>query len=96
MATIKFRAKIEHPRYVDGTDAPARIKVPTLRRHHCDMAGFRSHPKYGALANSDMFEANVLSRIKRDRLGDYVRLDRVPDGVSIADGTFLATVTVEV
>ena len=94
MASIEFRAKVETIYNMDDTVAFQRIKVPTLDRKHCDMAAFRKHPKFGGLANSDLFK-NVLARIKRDRLGDYVRLDRIPEGVTVDTSGFLALVSLD-
>ena len=94
MATIQFKAKAHSVRYVDGTPAYRYVPVPTLRRSHCDMAAFRKHPRYGGLANSDLFP-NVLARIRSD-LGERIRLDRIPSNVSVDESGFLASVTVEV
>lgn len=95
MARIEFKGKPETIYNVDGTVAFQRIKIPELKRSHCDMNAFRSHNKYGAYANSDLF-LNLLAKIKRERLGDYVRLDRVPEGVSVVPGPFLFSVSIEV
>ena len=95
MATIQFKAKAEPFQYAGETEPRyMRVKVPMLDRKHCDMAAFRKHPKYGAYANSDLFKG-MLSRIKADRLGNYVNLSNVPEGVEIAEG-YLVTVTVTV
>ena len=73
--------------------------MPVLARSHCDMAAFRTHPKFGDLANSDLFP-NVLSRIRRDRLvgaySDHLRLDRLPKGVTVDSSKFLAVVSIDV
>lgn len=96
MAQISFRAKVETLRYVDNTVASVRIKVPELKRSHCDMAAFRVHPKYGSYANSDLFPA-ILKRIRAEKFGgDYLKMDRIPEGVSVDQSGFLATVTVDV
>lgn len=98
MATITFRAKVETIySFSNGvtTVAYRRIKVPTLTRSHCEMSEFRSHPQYGGLANSDLF-ANVLATIKTKQLGEYLRLDRIPDNVSIDESGFLAIVKINV
>lgn len=95
MATITFRTKAKNVYHADGTLSHTVIIVPTLKRAHCDMNAFRFHPKFGDLANSDLFP-NALARIKRDRLGDYIRLDRIPDGVTVDQTGFLAEVTIDV
>lgn len=94
MAKIEFRAKIETVYNMDDTVAYQRVKVPVLTHKHCDMNAFRKHPKFGGLANSDLFP-NVLTRIRKDRLGEYVRLDRTPEGVTIDTSGFLALVALD-
>ncbi|QIG74367.1 hypothetical protein EVC08_055 [Rhizobium phage RHph_N65] len=95
MATIEFKAKPEQVFNMDDTLAFVRVKVPTLERKHCDMPAFRKHAKFGGLANSDLFK-NVLSKIRRDRLGEYIRLDRIPEGVSVDTSGYLAVVSIDV
>lgn len=96
MASITFKAKPEVIYNMDGTPAYSRIKVPALSRSHCDMDSFRQHPTYRGLANSDLFK-NVLSKIRRERLGEYIRLDRdLPEGVTVDTSGFLASVSIEV
>jgi len=93
-AKITFKGKVETLRYVDNTVASVRIKVPTLERRHCDMNAMRQHPKYGSYANSDLFPA-MLARIKNERLGEYIKLDAIPEWVTVNQEGFLAVVTVE-
>lgn len=95
MATIEFRAKPE-PLHYAGEDEPRymRVKVPILDRNHCDMNAFRLHPKYGAYANSSLFPA-MLARIRADRLGNYIDLSDIPDGVTVKEG-FLFTVSISI
>lgn len=100
MARIAFKAK---PEQWDGRvysdDAPdphLRIKVPQLGRQHCDMNAFRTHPRFGSYANSDLFPA-MLSRIARDVAPNgYLRIDRLPDNVKVHAGAFLWNVHIEV
>lgn len=88
MATITFKAKVQRLEYVP---------VPTLKRSHCDMNAMRSHPKLGSYANSDLF-AGMLERIRRDLFKGAVglRLDALPDNVTVNRAGFLAVVTVTV
>lgn len=95
MAEIKFKTKVRNAYNLDGSLAFRFVDVPTLTRSHCDMAAFRQHPKFGGFANSDMFP-NALSRIKRDRLGDRIRLDKIPDGVTVNETGFLTIVSFQV
>jgi hypothetical protein len=66
MATIKFRGKVERLLNMDGTLCYSYIRVPALDRKHCDMHAFRTHPKFGGYANSDLF-VGMLKRIRSDR-----------------------------
>ena len=95
MARISFKGKIETVYNVDESVAWRFIKVPELARRHCDMNAMRQHAKFRGLANSDLFP-NLLKRIKADRLGETVRLDRVPEGVTVDTSGFLAKVTLDV
>jgi len=92
MASISFKAKVETVYNIDDSVAYLRVKVPKLERKHCDMQAFRFHPKFGGIANSDLFP-NALERLRRDRLGDYVRLDKIPENVTIDTSGFLAKVS---
>ena len=100
-ARISFKAKVESVYAPDGAAVAYRIvRVPVLARRHCDMNAFRRHPKYGGLANSDLF-AGVLARIWRDVFDcrDYrpfIRLDQLPAGVTVDESGFLAVVSVDV
>ncbi len=83
---ISFRAKPDQ--WHDGRQF---VTVPTLARRHCDMNAARSHPRYGAYANSDFFPS-MLARIRQERFPDgRVFLDSPPEGVVISPG-FLVTV----
>jgi hypothetical protein len=95
MATVTFKGKIETIYNMDDTVAWREIKVPKVTRSHCDMAAFRKHPKFGGLANSDLFP-NLLSRqFKIHGISERIRLDRVPGCVSIDESGFLAKVTID-
>lgn len=100
MARVTFRAKTEKVFNMDGSLAYERIKVPVLRTIHCDMAAFRAHPRFGGIVNSDLFP-NLLKRQARAKLalGDYsdhIRLDKIPDGVTVDRSGFLAEISFEV
>lgn len=96
MAAITFKAKPHDMLNADGSIAYRFVQAPKLTRSHCDMAAFRQHPRYGGLANSDLFP-NLLSRIAHDRgLTGFVRLDRVPEGVTVETSGFLAVVSIDI
>lgn len=96
MATVKFKAKVQAMRNGDGSVAYEYIQVPELDRKHCDMPAFRTHPKYGAYANSDLFKG-MLKRIRAEVFGgNYLKLHAIPEAVSVDTSSFLAVVSFEV
>lgn len=96
MARIAFKAKPETVYDHDRSPAWVQLKVPSLERRHCDMAAFRQHPKFGGLANSDLFKG-ILARISRDVAPNgYLRMDRLPENVTVHAGAFLWNVHIEV
>lgn len=98
MARISFKAKPINVYNPDETLAYRAVPIPrAFTRSHCDMAAFRSHAKFGGIANSDLFP-NALARVRRDMFGvrDAIRLDQIPAGVSIDTSGFLAIVSFDV
>ena len=96
-AHIQFRAKVTELFFVSGESAGKRIQVPTLKRCHCDMREFRQHPKWGSYANSTLFDG-ILREIRTRHFGGsgVLKLDSIPDGVTVDTSGFLAQVTIEV
>jgi len=96
-AHIHFRAKVTESFYVNGDSAGKRIQVPTLKRIHCNMQEFRIHPKWGSYANSDLF-LGILREIRTRLFGEcgVLKLDSIPEGVTVDTSGFLAEVTIEV
>ena len=97
MARITFKAKVQEMGNCSGGVAYRYVTVPKLECKHCDMAAFRSHPKFGGYANSDLFPgmlARIASGLKAGSLG--LRLDRLPPNVTVDESGFLAVVAVEV
>lgn len=97
MASIVIRAKVQEARFSSGELAKRYVQLPALARKHCDMPAFRAHPKYGGLANSDLF-AGVLARIRREIAGELGQLNlaALPSNVSVDESGFLAVVKIEV
>lgn len=94
-ATIQFKTKVRNVYNADETLSHRIVMVPVFTRAHCDMDAFRRHPKYGGIANSTLFP-NALTKIRRDVTRDYIRLDRIPECVTVDESGFLAVVTVTV
>jgi len=96
MATIEFKGKVQQMFFVDGSLSYEYIAVPELKRAHCDMAAFRTHPKYRSYANSDMF-SGMLKRIKSATFkGGMLKLGELPECVKVDTSKFLAVVTITV
>lgn len=96
MATITFKGKFKSVYGMDDTLAYSYLTIPSIDKKHCDMAAFRSHAKYGAYANSDMFPG-MLARIV-SALFPHGRIqtnEAMPDNVTVVHG-FLSTITIEV
>ena len=98
---ITFKGKVRTVYNPDETEAWKYIQVPVFTSAHVDMNAARRHPRYGGLANSTLFP-NALKRIRTDKFGKEngyplaLRLDRIPDGVTVDTSGFLAVVTFEV
>jgi len=96
MATIQFKAKLQTMYTMDDDIAYQFVAVPVLKHNHCDMGAFRSHPRHGGLANSNMF-LSVLERIRSDTFtNNMIKMHEIPDGVTVDTSKFLAKITFEV
>jgi hypothetical protein len=94
MGTITFKAKVKDAVYMGEDKVDHQyIDIPNLKKHHCNMNEFHSHKRWGGFSNSDLFES-ILQRIKNEVFGgDKLRLDAIPEGVSVDTSKFLAVVT---
>lgn len=96
MAKITFKRKVEKIYNYDDTLAYEGFNIPRITRNHCDMNAFRQHKRYGAYANSDLFEG-MINRAVKQLLGDYIKIsDPLPEGVTIDATGFLVVVTINV
>lgn len=95
MASVTFKAKIDDIHFADGSLAYRMLKVPALKRNHCDMSAFRSHRKFGSYANSDLFPAMLARAVKDAGVGAVIKLNSVPPCVTIDASGFLASVTID-
>lgn len=96
MTRVTFKAKAETIYNPDGTPAWTWVKVPTLTRSHCDMNAFRSDKGFGPFANSDMFPALLARSLKKAGIGSHIKLDAIPEGVTVTPGKLLHVVSIEV
>lgn len=95
MPKVRFKAKVQRVLNMDGTLAYEYVKVPALGRRHADMHAFRTHPRFGPLANSDMFPSVLARAAKAIAPQGIIRLDDVPAGATVDTTGYLATVTLE-
>jgi len=94
MPTITFKAKPKPVYNMDDSLAYYEVKVPAIKTSHCDMHAFRTHPKYGAWANSDMFQGMINRDIRKLGVRDWLKTNALPDCVSMDDSGFLAKFTI--
>lgn len=95
MAKIEFNAKVQTVYHVDDTVAWRYVTRPKITRKHCDMDAFRSDKRFSSYANSDLFDNLLTRQLKLANVGETIRLDRIPDCVTIDESGFLARVTIE-
>jgi hypothetical protein len=94
---IQFKAKPKKVEYSDGTLASHYYQVPAkLTSSHCDMNAFRSSSKFGAYANSDLFQAILKRELRKLGIADRIDLLKaLPGGVTVNSEGFLHVVTIE-
>ncbi len=104
MAKVQFRAKIETVYNMDDTVAYRRVKVPKLKQSHCDMSAMRMHSnsRISGFSNPDLFP-NILAGYRREIFGQnidtfegYVRLDKMPERVTVVEKGLFATVSFDI
>lgn len=99
MPVISYKAKVENVYNMDETLAYQIVKVPAkITSAHYSREDWRKHPKFGSYVNSDLFP-NLVSRqlsLLNVKLGTNIRLDRLPDAVTVDTTGFLAVVTINV
>ena len=94
MPNVNFKAKVQTVYNTDNTVAYQYVQVPELKRAHCDMNAFRSHPRYAAYANSDLFPGLLKRAVEVAGVGKIIRLDQLSDRVTVDTSGFLARVTI--
>lgn len=95
MARISFKAKTQEIQDLRDKTWRSSVRVPRIKKSHCDMEAFRRHKRYRAYANSDLFEGMINGYVKRLFPDGWVRLDELPPGVEVFAG-FLVTVNIEI
>ena len=96
MPTVRFKAKPETIYNMDETPAWTWVKVPKLTRTHCDMDAFRQDVRFRSYANSDLFLSLLTRTLEKAGIKSHIRLDDIPNFVTIEPVGFLYTVTIEV
>lgn len=91
MPNVTFKTKVH--KTVSG--APF-IRIPNLTRAHCNMHEFRTHPKFGSVSNSNLFDGLLTGALRLQYgLTDRLMLDEdLPEGITVDDSGFLAVVTI--
>lgn len=95
MPKIQFRAKVRTVYNHDDSIAWREVKVPALERSHCDMHAFRASREFGSYANSDLFKNILVGIARKVAPHGFIRLDKIPENVTVDDSGFLALVTID-
>lgn len=94
---VTFKAKVRRMVNMDGTVAYRYVDVPkTIGCKHCDMQAFRDSAKFGPYANSDFFPGMLRHAVEQVGVkpGGRLKLDALPDGVTVDESGFLAVVSI--
>ena len=95
MPDITFKAKPEPVYNVeDNSVAYRRVKVPKLGCRHCNMKSFDRDRNWGPYVNSDLFPGMLSRALKKAGIVEYIRLDAIPENVTVDTSGFLASVTI--
>lgn len=88
MANITIKAKKFTVYNMDNSIAYTAIKIPRIKTNHCDMNAMRQHKKFGAYANSNMFEQMINAHVKNLGLPEVLKLNEIPEFLTVKDGFF--------
>ena len=73
------------------------IKLPTIKRHHCEIETFRNNPNYSGIINSELFEIAVRREVNKLLKGaKLLRTDLLPECVTIKEMKFISEVTINI
>ena len=59
------------------------------------MSAFRNDKGFSGFANSDLFPALLARALKKTGIGTHIKLDAIPDCVTVTPGKLLSVVTIE-
>lgn len=91
---IEFKGKVNQIYNPDNSPAWQEITVPVLSKKHCNLPVLRQHPRLGGIANSQLLPA-ALSRLRKQLFPTGVlRLDQLPEGVTVDQSKFLTVVRI--
>lgn len=91
---VEFRGKVNQIYNPDNSPGWQEIVVPTLTKKHCNLPVLRQHPRLGGIANSQLLPA-ALARLRKQLFPiGVLRLDQLPEGVTIDQSKFLAVVRI--
>lgn len=96
MPNIQIKAKVKKVYFTDNTLAYECVPIPDFKTIHCDMHAFRTSQAYGSYANSTLFPSMLKGIKSHFAPKGYIRLDQIPDGVTVDTTGFLAVVSFDV
>lgn len=93
-ASITFLGKPVEVYDTDGDLVRRSLKVPEIKRSHCDMAAFRQSRRFGPYANSDLFRGMVTRELRALGIGRTIDTNNPPDAVTLDESGFLVKATI--
>ena len=95
MLTITFTVKMKPVYFVDGSLAWEGAPLPKKLASYADRDAFRQSRRFGAYANSDLFESILQREVKRLGVSSYLKLGQLPECVTV-ETAFMSTVTIAI
>ena len=93
---IEFKSKpSEHCIIVDGKAVIVYgVKVPVIKRSHCDMNLFRNSKTFGSYANSDLFLSMLARFMRENKVVKVVDIENPPSYCTVKKG-FMSVVSID-
>ena len=92
-----FRTKLDPITYYGQEEVDhVNIRVPRPAENHIDRAAMRRDKEWSDFSNSSMLFGCVSRALGLAGVGKTLRLDRLPESVTVDTSGFLAVVTVQI
>jgi len=88
MAKIQFKTKILKDQF--GIEY---IKIPKIKRIHCDINSFDKNPKFRPFTNSSLFDSMIQRELRKMGIEGLKEIKDLPSYITVERG-FLSTITI--